>query len=236
MYIPEYLGCLYTGSCVVKPSHARCSTEELFNMVKLCGLNRMTTYGTWLAPQIQAAKKNPELLRLLQEMRTVSYGGVPISVADDDWCFQNGIPLMVGVFCSIVANLLNNSCERTCMRRRNAVCLPSFTLYVNDHAKVPSWYLFPESPLGICIRYQAYHTDSILQRTPLTSTVPPLPDYLNSSYSLIHPKFHNRTFYQRTETSTRATCSRDSPTDRMYSVVGTTTGSKAKLQILSTQS
>lgn len=103
MHTLEYLGCLYTGSCIVKPSHTRrYSIEELFNMVNLCGLNRMTTYGTWLAPQIQAAKKNPELLRLLQEMRTVSYGGVPISVADDDWCFQNGIPLMVGLFCFVL--------------------------------------------------------------------------------------------------------------------------------------
>ena len=75
-------------------------------MVNLCGLNRMTAFGTWLAPQIQAAKKNPELLRLLQEMRTVSYGGVPISVADDDWCFQNGIPLMVGLFLFCFAPLL----------------------------------------------------------------------------------------------------------------------------------
>ena len=204
-------------------------------MVNLCGLNRMTTFGTRLAPQIQAAKKNPELLRLLQEMRTVSYGGVPISVADDDWCFQNGISLMVGLFlvlfCSICSTI-----ERTCMRRRNAVCLQSSTLYVNDHAKVPSWYLFPEGPLGICNRYQAYHTDSILRRTPLTSTIPVLPNYLNSSYSLIHPKFRNRTFYQRTETSTRATCSRDSLTDRIYSVVGTTIGSKARVQSVSTQS
>ncbi|KIL59801.1 hypothetical protein M378DRAFT_14552 [Amanita muscaria Koide BX008] len=90
----QYLGCLYTGSCIVRPSKMRFSTEELLNMVNVCGLNHMTTYGTWLAPHIQAAKKDPVALKLLQEMRTVSYGGVPISIADDDWCFQNDIPLM----------------------------------------------------------------------------------------------------------------------------------------------
>ncbi|KAM6499520.1 hypothetical protein JOM56_005028 [Amanita muscaria] len=89
----QYLGCLYTGSCIVQPSKRRFSTEELSNMVNVCGLNRMTTFGTWLAPHIQAAKKDPVVLKLLQVMRTVSYGGVPISIANDDWCFQNGIPL-----------------------------------------------------------------------------------------------------------------------------------------------
>ncbi|KIL56732.1 hypothetical protein M378DRAFT_88879 [Amanita muscaria Koide BX008] len=92
--IIQYFGCLYTGSCIVQPSKMRFSTEELLTLVNVCGLNRMTTFGTWLAPHIQAAKKDPAALKLLQEMRTVSYGGVPISIADDDWCFQNGIPLM----------------------------------------------------------------------------------------------------------------------------------------------
>ncbi|KAM6491339.1 hypothetical protein JOM56_013113 [Amanita muscaria] len=95
----HYLGCLYTGSCIVEPSKMRFSTEELSNMVNACGLNRMTTFGTWLAPHIQAAKKDPAALKLLQEMRAVSYDGVPISIADGDWCFQNGIPLMVSGFC-----------------------------------------------------------------------------------------------------------------------------------------
>ncbi|KIL54704.1 hypothetical protein M378DRAFT_737401 [Amanita muscaria Koide BX008] len=74
----QYLGCLYTGSCIIRPSKMRFSTEELLNMVNVCGLNHMTTYGTWLVPHIQAAKKDPIALKLLREMRTVSYGGVPI--------------------------------------------------------------------------------------------------------------------------------------------------------------
>ncbi|KAF9529511.1 acetyl-CoA synthetase-like protein [Crepidotus variabilis] len=88
----QYLGCLYTGSCLVQPSKPRFSVEELSNLVKVCGLNRFTTYGTFLAPYIQKAKKDPSILKLLQEMRTVSYYGVPISSDDDDWCFEKGIP------------------------------------------------------------------------------------------------------------------------------------------------
>lgn len=67
-------------------------------MVNVCGLNRMTTYGTFLAAYIQDARKDPAVLKLLQDMRTVSYYGVPVSVDDDDWCFQQGIPATVSTF------------------------------------------------------------------------------------------------------------------------------------------
>lgn len=69
-------------------------TEELFNMVRVCGLNHLTTYGTYLTPYIQTARKDPALLKLLQEMRSVSYDGVPLTVADDDWCFENRISMI----------------------------------------------------------------------------------------------------------------------------------------------
>ncbi|CUA70745.1 hypothetical protein RSOLAG22IIIB_09073 [Rhizoctonia solani] len=90
----QYLGCLSTGSSIVYPSKANFSTEEFFNLVNFGGLNRLTTYGTYLAPHLQVARGDPALLKLLQGMRTISYGGVPISNADDDWCFHNGVPIM----------------------------------------------------------------------------------------------------------------------------------------------
>lgn len=67
-------------------------------MVNVCGLNHMTTYGTYLSPYIQAAKDDPAILKLLQDMRSVSYDGVPITVANDDWCFENGINMIVSTF------------------------------------------------------------------------------------------------------------------------------------------
>ena len=67
-------------------------------MVNVCGLNHIATFGTWLLPHVQAAKNDPMVLKLLQEMRTISYGGTTIPVADDEWCFQHGIPLIVSVF------------------------------------------------------------------------------------------------------------------------------------------
>ncbi|CAE6513284.1 unnamed protein product [Rhizoctonia solani] len=90
----QYLGCLYTGSSIIYSSKTHFSTEEFVNLVKVGGLNRVTTYGTYLAPHLQVAKRNPAMLKMLQGMRTISYGGVPISNADDDWCFQNGVPMM----------------------------------------------------------------------------------------------------------------------------------------------
>ncbi|CAE7059176.1 unnamed protein product [Rhizoctonia solani] len=90
----QYLGCLYTGSSVIYASKAHFSTEEFVNLVNVGGLNRVTTYGTYLTPHLQVAKNDPEMLKLLQGMRTISFGGVPISNADDDWCFQNGVPII----------------------------------------------------------------------------------------------------------------------------------------------
>lgn len=97
-------------------------------MVNVCGLNHMTTYGTYLTPYIQAAKKDRSILKLLQKMRTVSYDGVPISVSDDDWCFENGIPMIVSIFyfasCwdGVILTLQNNN--RTCTLPQKWVRLP----------------------------------------------------------------------------------------------------------------
>jgi len=96
--VSEYIGCLYSGSCFVQPLRMRFSTDELENMVNVCGLNRLTHYGTYLSFNIEVARKDSKMLKLLQEMRIVSYDGVPISVEDDDWCFQKGIPLIVGQY------------------------------------------------------------------------------------------------------------------------------------------
>lgn len=96
--ISEYLRCLDTGSSFIKPSRGPLPDAELLNIYNLCGLNRITTYGTWISPHISAAKKDPTILKMLQEMRTISYTGVAISKADDDWCFQNGIPIVVRYF------------------------------------------------------------------------------------------------------------------------------------------
>jgi len=95
--LTQYLRCLYTGSCFIKPTMGPVPNDELLNMFNLAGLNRILTYGTWLAPHIQGAKEDPAILKLLQGLRTVSYTGVALSKADDDWCFQNGIRV-VAVF------------------------------------------------------------------------------------------------------------------------------------------
>lgn len=75
------------------------SNQELLNLVNLCGLNHIIAYGTHLACHIQSARKDPAIMKLLRGMRSILYSGVGISYADDDWCFQNGIPLIVSTLC-----------------------------------------------------------------------------------------------------------------------------------------
>ncbi|KAJ7635339.1 hypothetical protein FB45DRAFT_1143545 [Roridomyces roridus] len=104
----QYLGCLYTGSCIIYPSTEPLSTQDLFAMVDVCGLNHMGLYGTYLSPYIQAAKRDPTVLKLLQGMRSISYGGVPVSIAEDDWCFENGISL-IDMYATTECGLLMSS-------------------------------------------------------------------------------------------------------------------------------
>ena len=92
-----YLGCLYTGTYFVQASKMRFSTKELTNMVKTCNVNHLTQFGTFLSLNIKAARADPIILKLLQDMKTVSYDGVPISPEDDSWCFKNHIPLVVSI-------------------------------------------------------------------------------------------------------------------------------------------
>ncbi|KAJ7675905.1 hypothetical protein DFH06DRAFT_671202 [Mycena polygramma] len=104
----QYLGCLYTRSCIVKPSKPRVSTEELLNMINTEGLNHMGLYGTYLSPHIQAAKRDPVVLKALQGMRSISYGGVPVSFSEDDWCFENEITL-IDMYATTECGLLMSS-------------------------------------------------------------------------------------------------------------------------------
>jgi hypothetical protein len=210
-------------------------------MVSVCGLNHMTTYGTYLAPYIQAAKKDPAILKLLQEMRTVSYDGVPISVADDDWCFENGIPMIVSTF--YVASLgwfCSETIKGHVCRNRNGYVFSIFNTLSTEEdyslVQVALCQPSPENLRGLFAPYQASHAGSIRSRTPLYRSTPILPNCSNSSYSPTLHKSPHCISYRLTETSIQATCSRSSPTDHISTVAGTTTGSKAMIQIVPMQS
>ncbi|KAJ7624677.1 hypothetical protein FB45DRAFT_980034 [Roridomyces roridus] len=93
----KYLVCLFTGSCIVYPPRTSTTTQDLFTLVDICGLNRMAMFGTFLSPHIQAAMGDQATLELLKGMRSISYSGVHLPIVEDDWCFHNGIHL-VGMY------------------------------------------------------------------------------------------------------------------------------------------
>lgn len=165
----EYLGCLYTGSCFVQPSRPRFSIEELSSLVNVCGLNRFTTYGTFLAPYLLRAKTDPALLKLLQEMRTISYYGVPLSADDDDWCFGNGLPVTVSLFITTrrLLNFDEKITYRTCMAQQKSVCFS--TLFSYTILKCFKGLSCPQSlanPPVIYAQNQAFYADSTRSRMP----------------------------------------------------------------------
>lgn len=100
-------------------------------MVKTCNVNHLTQFGTFLSLNIKAARADPIILKLLQDMKTVSYDGVPISPEDDGWCFKNRIPLVVSISVPHRCSLTHARFQRICTPTLNVVCLP-FVLFLNS--------------------------------------------------------------------------------------------------------
>lgn len=64
-------------------------------MSRRTGLNAVNQFPTYLAGHLRRARKDPEVLALLQGMDEVVYGGLPLPADDRDWARKNGINLRV---------------------------------------------------------------------------------------------------------------------------------------------
>ncbi|KAJ6449682.1 hypothetical protein C8R45DRAFT_1224351 [Mycena sanguinolenta] len=63
------------------------------------GLNRMNTFAPLLIPHFMAAQAqlksgDDSILKVLRNMRSIVYGGMPMLPMFEDWAFENKIPLM----------------------------------------------------------------------------------------------------------------------------------------------
>lgn len=81
------------GACTVQPTSITFSSEELVDMIERCGLSTLIQFPPFLAVHLQNARQDPKLLSLLRGLNEISYGGLPLSLEDEDWAEQNGIKL-----------------------------------------------------------------------------------------------------------------------------------------------
>lgn len=73
-------------------------------MIESCGLNRLAFYGTSLSLHIRAAQNDPNVLKVLQRIRSIAYTGVAVPKGDAEWAHDNKIPCVVRHFSTVTLN------------------------------------------------------------------------------------------------------------------------------------
>lgn len=74
--------------------------DELVQLALRGGLNRLNTFAPMLIPHLMAAQKQLKatgestVLTVLQNMRSIVYGGMPMLPVFENWAFENKLPLM----------------------------------------------------------------------------------------------------------------------------------------------
>ncbi|KAH9082129.1 acetyl-CoA synthetase-like protein [Lactarius deliciosus] len=76
-----FLGSLQHGACT------------LSSMIRVCGLNRVNQFATFLAQHLRASRQNPKFLALLQTLDDVLYSGLALPREEEEWALGNGIRL-----------------------------------------------------------------------------------------------------------------------------------------------
>lgn len=89
------LGSLQHGSCTIQPTQLAFSTDELMDMIVRCRMNRFYQFAPLLAINIRAARKNLQLLNLLQSLDEILYSGLALPQDDEAWGYSQGLPLKV---------------------------------------------------------------------------------------------------------------------------------------------
>ncbi|KAI0788607.1 hypothetical protein C8Q75DRAFT_793759 [Abortiporus biennis] len=109
-------GSLQHGSCTIQPTKLPFPTEELMDMISICGLNRLNQFATFLSTQLRASRKNTKLLDMLKGLDEVVYSGLALPHEDEEWAKKNQIRLInlfgsteVGAMLISVGGLGNDS-------------------------------------------------------------------------------------------------------------------------------
>ena len=94
-HFPVFIGTLQHGSCVIQPTAIGFSSEELIDMIRRCGLNRLNQFASFLSVHFRNARQDAKLLSMLLGLDDVLYSGLPLSHEDEQWALKVGIKLRV---------------------------------------------------------------------------------------------------------------------------------------------
>ncbi|KAF5604268.1 acetyl synthetase [Fusarium subglutinans] len=89
-----FMSYLNKGSCMTLPTLLPYSLPELRKMVRECRVTVLNMFSSFLADVTKAARKDPELLAILQSFDACTCGGLPLDENKAAWAREQGINLV----------------------------------------------------------------------------------------------------------------------------------------------
>ncbi|KAH9922993.1 acetyl-CoA synthetase-like protein [Amylocystis lapponica] len=87
------IAALQQGACVVQPTCIAFTSDELLDMIRCCGVNRLMQFASFLSTHLRNSRDNSKLLGVLQGLDEVLYSGLALPREDEEWAYRNGILL-----------------------------------------------------------------------------------------------------------------------------------------------
>lgn len=94
------------------PTEIPYSNEELRQIIKQCGLTRLNMFPTFLSNALHEARRDASLLKALQGLEYILYGGGALDPTDEAWACSQGLHL-VNVFGSTEIGIMMISEDTT---------------------------------------------------------------------------------------------------------------------------
>ncbi|RKL11925.1 hypothetical protein BFJ70_g16364 [Fusarium oxysporum] len=82
------------GGCMVLPTSIPYSVNELKRMVKECKITTLNMFSSFMADVIRQARKDPEVLAMLQHFDACTHGGLPLDEKEGAWAREQGVNLI----------------------------------------------------------------------------------------------------------------------------------------------
>ncbi|KAH9937144.1 acetyl-CoA synthetase-like protein [Fomitopsis serialis] len=79
------ISALQHGTCTIQPTQIAFSSDELVQMVRQCGLNRLMQFATFLSIHLRNSRHDPNVLTLLKGLDEVLFAGLALPQEDEEW-------------------------------------------------------------------------------------------------------------------------------------------------------
>ena len=86
---------MFNGGSTLIPSSLAFSIDELRNMIAACGLTTLNRLTPLLAPLLEMAQSDPDVLSMIKALQSIRCAGTPFPVDLGAWCKSEGLPIMV---------------------------------------------------------------------------------------------------------------------------------------------